>query len=182
MIKSAKRAIYAVLQDADVNDEELHTTFVGVEDLLNSRPITYQSSHPADELPLTPNHFLHGRVGGEFAAETVDTVDYIARKRWRRVQELVRHVWSRWMKEWLPELRRRRKWQREQRDFVAGDHRCRRSTRTIGYGQNRKHLPGKRWTGQNRKSQDSQRILCKACNETLSPGTIRITRIWHNSV
>ena len=121
MIKSAKKAIYAVLQDADINDEELHTTFVGVEDLLNSRPITYQSSHPADELPLTPNHFLHGRVGGEFAADTVDTVDYVARKRWRRVQELVRHVWSRWMKEWLPELRRRRKWQQAQRDFVVGD-------------------------------------------------------------
>ena len=75
MIKSAKRAINAVLQNADVNDEELHSAFVGVEDLLNSRPLTYQSSHPADILPLTPNHFLHGRVGGEFAAETVDTED-----------------------------------------------------------------------------------------------------------
>ena len=81
MIKAAKRAILAVLHNADINDEELHTTFVGVEDLLNSRPLTYQSSHPSDDLPLTPNHFLHGRVGGEFAPETVDTVDFVARKR-----------------------------------------------------------------------------------------------------
>ena len=121
MIKAAKRAISAVLHNADINDEELHTTFVGVEDLLNSRPITYQSSHPADDLPLTPNHFLHGRVGGEFAPETVDTVDFVARKRWRRVQELVRHVWSRWLREWVPELRRRNKWQHATRDFVVGD-------------------------------------------------------------
>ena len=121
MIKSAKRSINAVLQNADVNDEELHSAFVGVEDLLNSRPLTYQSSHPADILPLTPNHFLHGRVGGEFAADTVDTVDFAARKRWRRVQELVRHVWSRWMKEWVPELRRRKKWNRLCRNFEVGD-------------------------------------------------------------
>jgi hypothetical protein len=121
MIKSAKRAIYTVLHNADINDEELHSAFVGVEDLLNSRPLTYQSSHPADCLPLTPNHFLHGRVGGEFAADTVDEVDFAARKRWRRVQELVRHVWGRWLKEWVPELRRRKKWNTQCRDFQVGD-------------------------------------------------------------
>ena len=31
MIKSAKKAIYAILSNADVNDEELSTAFVGVE-------------------------------------------------------------------------------------------------------------------------------------------------------
>ena len=121
MIKSAKRAIKAVLENADINDEELHSAFVGVEDLLNSRPLTYQSSHPADCLPLTPNHFLHGRTGGQFAADSVDEVDFAARKRWRRVQELVRHVWSRWLKEWVPELRRRKKWNIQYRDFQVGD-------------------------------------------------------------
>ena len=44
MIKSAKKAIGAVLGNADVNDEELMSAFVGAEDLINSRPITYQSS------------------------------------------------------------------------------------------------------------------------------------------
>ena len=62
MIKSAKRAIYAVLKGADVNDEELLTAFSGAEALINSRPLTYQSSHPADSPPLTPNHFLFGQV------------------------------------------------------------------------------------------------------------------------
>ena len=38
MIKSAKRAISAILRDADINDEELQTTSVGVESLMNSRP------------------------------------------------------------------------------------------------------------------------------------------------
>lgn len=35
MIKSAKRTIAAVLGDAEVNDEELETIFIGVESLLN---------------------------------------------------------------------------------------------------------------------------------------------------
>jgi len=34
-IKSAKQAIFAVLGDAEVNDEELETIFIGVESLLN---------------------------------------------------------------------------------------------------------------------------------------------------
>jgi len=39
---------------ADLTDEELMTAFVGAEGLLNSRPITYQSSDVDDEEPLTP--------------------------------------------------------------------------------------------------------------------------------
>lgn len=67
-IKAAKKAIYAVLNNCDVTDEELITICTGVElSLLNSRPIIYQSTNPADDIPLTPNHFLHGQLGGEFA-------------------------------------------------------------------------------------------------------------------
>ena len=33
--------------------------YVGAESLINSRPLTYQSSHPADDVPLTPYHFLY---------------------------------------------------------------------------------------------------------------------------
>jgi len=41
MIKAAKKAIHAVLREAEINDEELMTAFMGAEFLLNSRPITY---------------------------------------------------------------------------------------------------------------------------------------------
>ncbi|KAL9964817.1 hypothetical protein ACROYT_G028506 [Oculina patagonica] len=58
MIKSAKRAIYAVLKDADISDEELETTFIGVESLMN-----LMSDDPNDEPVLTPNHFLIGQMG-----------------------------------------------------------------------------------------------------------------------
>ena len=55
MIKAVKRAIYAVLKKADVDDEELQTVFTGTESLLNSRPLTTVSVDVNDELVLTPN-------------------------------------------------------------------------------------------------------------------------------
>ncbi|XP_074653605.1 uncharacterized protein LOC141907761 [Tubulanus polymorphus] len=121
MIKSAKRAIYAILGNADVNDEELLSAFTGAEALINSRPLTYQSANPDDDVPLTPNHFLFGQMGGEFAPDTVDETDFSPRRRWRRVQELMKHFWQRWMREWLPQLNSRKKWTDTKRDFKVGD-------------------------------------------------------------
>ena len=106
MIKSAKRAIYAVLGNVDIRDEELVTAFAGVESLINSRPLTYQTSDPKDATPLTPNHFLHGQIGGQVAPESVDYTSCNLRNRWLRVQQLLNQVWSRWLKdlEYLPAL------------------------------------------------------------------------------
>ena len=97
MIKSAKRAIYHVLQNGDINDEELQSAIVGVEGLLNSRPLTYQSISPDDYIALTPNHFLLGRTATTFTPGAVDESDFNLRIWWRRVPELVRHVWQRWL-------------------------------------------------------------------------------------
>ena len=121
MVKSAKRAINAILGNADITDEELMTTIIGAEGLINSRPLTYQSANPTDDVPLTPNHFLHGQIGGQFAPTTVDDTQYHPRKRWRRVQELVRHFWHRWLQEWLPSLGARKKWHQERRDVRVGE-------------------------------------------------------------
>ena len=121
MIKSAKRAINAILGNADITDEELMTAIIGAEGLINSQPLTYQSTDPADDMPLTPNHFLLGQIGGQFAPTTVDDTQFNLRKRWRRIQELVRHFWRRWLQEWLPSLGARTKWHQERRDLQVGE-------------------------------------------------------------
>jgi len=64
MIKAVKRAILAIPGNADINNEELITAFIEAKSLLNSRPLTYHSANPEDNVPLTPNHFLHGQCGG----------------------------------------------------------------------------------------------------------------------
>ena len=63
MIKAAKRAIYAVLKETDVDDEELRTVFRGTESLLNSKPLTTVSGDVNDKLVLTLNHFLIEKNG-----------------------------------------------------------------------------------------------------------------------
>ncbi|XP_031553331.1 uncharacterized protein LOC116290441 [Actinia tenebrosa] len=60
-------------------------------------------------------------VGGKFAPESVDETDFNLRKRWRRVQELVRHFWNRWMREWLPRLNARKKWFKQGKDLKVGN-------------------------------------------------------------
>ena len=80
MIKAAKRAVEAILGNADITDEELATAFTGAEALLNSRPLTYQSANPDDDVPLTANHFLIGQAGGQFAPESVDEIAYSPKK------------------------------------------------------------------------------------------------------
>lgn len=121
MIKAARRAILAILGIADVTDEELMMTIIGVEGLINSRLLTYQSAHPSDDTPLTPNHFIHGQIGGDFAPQSADETVFNVRKRWRRVQELVRHFWQRWIKEWLPSISSTRKWKNATADLKVGE-------------------------------------------------------------
>ena len=89
--------------------EELITVFTGLECLLNSRPLTYKSSDPRDDVPLTPNHFLHGQMGGKFAPESVETTTLHLRQKWRKVQDIIPRVWKRWLKECIPALNSRPK-------------------------------------------------------------------------
>ena len=70
-IKASKRAIYGIFGNTDVTDEELITAFTGAGTLINSQLLGHQSANPADDVTLTPNHFLHGQVGAQFAPESV---------------------------------------------------------------------------------------------------------------
>jgi len=97
------------------------TAFTSAEGLIDSRPLTYQFANPADDIPLTPNHFLHGQIGGKFAPQSVDETDFNLRKRWGRVQELTRHFRNRWMRERLPNLNARKKWFKQGKDLKVGD-------------------------------------------------------------
>ena len=103
---------------------------------MNSRPLTYQTANPKDTVPLTPNHFLHGQLGGKTAPEAVDYLDYNPRQRWRRIQELINHVWRRWMREWLPMINIRSKWWEPKRDLKVGD-----LVLAISVDQSRGHWP-----------------------------------------
>ena len=123
LVATVKRALRAVLGKQTVCDDVLHTTVVEVEYAVNSRPLTYVSGANSDPESITPNHFL---LSGETASasglppgvfEDSDTT----RKRWRHVQLLTNQVWRRWLREYLPTLISRKKWNKETPSLAVGD-------------------------------------------------------------
>ena len=121
LIKSAKKALNAILGNADITDEELMTALTGAEALVNSWPLTYQSANPHDDIPLTPNHFFARPNWGSFRSiisrqHAVQSSKAMAPD--PRVGSAFRH---RWLREWIPTLSARKKWHREHRDVQVGE-------------------------------------------------------------
>ena len=83
--------------------------------------LAYVSSDPKNLTPLTPNHFVVGQLGGQFAPE-IPHIDAInPQKRWHRIQQLLGQFWKRWRREFQPNLNIRRKWFHPRRNLKEGD-------------------------------------------------------------
>ena len=121
LIKSAKRAIRAVLVNSEFTDSELQAAFIGAEDLLNSRPLGYQTNDPNDHRVLTPASFLHGRLDGSNLPKSIDDQEPNHKNRWRLVQLALKHIWQRWHREILPNLGPRQKWSQDSKNVEVGD-------------------------------------------------------------
>ena len=82
MIKTPKRAIMAILNNAYVKDEKLMTAFCGAKALINTRPLMYHSADIKDNVPFIHNHSLHDQMGGQFAPKIIDEVGYDPKRHW----------------------------------------------------------------------------------------------------
>lgn len=99
----------------------LLTAFAEVEWVVNSRPLTEVSSDVDDLEALTPNHFLIGRGSLNLPPGIVDDKELSSRKRWRQAQVVANHIWSRWLREYLPGLITRKKWTQPTVNVKVGD-------------------------------------------------------------
>jgi hypothetical protein len=119
MIRSVRRIMASMLKDR-LSDETLHTILCEVEFIINNRPLTKLSDDPLDLNPLTPNHLL--MMGGSC---TIPPGEFglkdSYRHRWRYVQHITDIFWKRFVKEYLPELQKRTKWDREEYNLKVGD-------------------------------------------------------------
>ena len=120
LIGSAKRAMAAVLGNAELTDESLSTAIVLTESILNTRPLSAPSNFPTDDAPLTPMHFLGGRPW-EGVALPVDASHSHFIKRWVHIRELVRQLWRRLLREVMPSLQAQSKWSQERYSLQVGD-------------------------------------------------------------
>lgn len=91
------------------------------ESILNDRPITRLSEDPNDLEALTPNHLLLLKGKPVLPPGLFNKRDIYARRRWKQTQYISDLFWKRWIREYLPLLQERQKWNQEKRNFVPGD-------------------------------------------------------------
>jgi hypothetical protein len=124
LVKSAKRALRHALDVGQrrryLREHELVTLYAEVTGFLNNRPLTYASSDPADGY-LTPNHFL--MPGRHHHAETPPNLQAAGpyRGSYEHVQWLTNEFWKVWLREYLPALTTRAKWQSISRNAAVND-------------------------------------------------------------
>ena len=119
LVRSCKKAMYAVLGSRSVTEDVLSTTMCLVEQILNGRPITPVSSDVQDLEALTPNHFLLGynNVCLPCLPYASDFVDH--RKLFRQTQAYADLIWNRFRKEYVPLLNNRSKWKQESKQAIT---------------------------------------------------------------
>ena len=119
-IRKVLVGLFDVNSSSRMSDDMLQTLFCEVECIVNSRPLTKVSDDIRDNSALTPNHFLMVREHVPLPPGQFEEADLL-RKRWRAVQHLSNSYWSRWLREYVPELQRRSKWLNKTRNFKVGD-------------------------------------------------------------
>ena len=111
LVRSCKKAMYAVLGNRSVTEDVLSTTMCLVGQTLNARPLTPVSSYATDLEAITPNNFLLGNknVCLPYLPCPEQSVDH--RKLFRQTHAYADLIWDRFRKEYLPTLNSRKKWQ-----------------------------------------------------------------------
>ena len=110
-----------LLKEQIVGDEVLFTNVAEVTNILNSRPLTRNSSDAKEFDPLTLNHLLHLRSSMSFPPGVFENDGQHTQRQWRQAQFLANLFWKRWMKEYLPQLQRRQKWNEVERNLEVDD-------------------------------------------------------------
>ena len=110
LVRSLKKAMYAVLGNRSVTEDVLSTSMCFVEQTMNARPLTSVSSDANDLEALTPNQFLLGNknICLPYLPCAEEFVDH--RKLFRQTQAYANLIWDRFRKEYLPTLNNRQKW------------------------------------------------------------------------
>ena len=121
LVKSVRTILNTVTRQQTLTDETLITFITEVEGILNSRPTSALSSDSRDLEPLTPNHMLLLKPNGSLPPGVFKPGDNLGVRGWRQIHYLSNVFWRRWVREYLPSLQLREKWQRPHRSVRPND-------------------------------------------------------------
>jgi hypothetical protein len=121
MVGTVKRALKSVMKGRRMNDETLLTVFGEPERIVNIRPLTHVSDDNHDPVILTPNHFLIGVPDVNVSPGVFGDDECNWRRQCRVAQFLTDLFWKRWLKEYVPTLIHRKKWNRPEPNLSVGD-------------------------------------------------------------
>lgn len=119
-IRSIKASLRVILGSQLIPEAVIRTVLIEVEGILNSKPLGYISSAPADPDPITPNILLMGRRDASLPQATFASTSFVGTRRWRHSQLLADHFWSRFIRDYLPSLQPRGKWRRDTINMTVG--------------------------------------------------------------
>ncbi|XP_043210614.1 uncharacterized protein LOC122375344 isoform X4 [Amphibalanus amphitrite] len=107
LVRTVKSSLRKTLGRSVLSKVELETLLLEVEACVNSRPLTFVSDDVDGARPLTPSHFLSGRVAG-VRAFVVDDSDQVSAssltERDVEHQNMLAKFWSVWQTDYLRSL------------------------------------------------------------------------------
>ena len=122
IVKITKKHLSTITRNHLFNEETLHTYLTEIKSIINGRPLTCLSDDLNDFEALTPNHFLIGTANPNLLICPVEKPgDIVNKRKWKAVQVALESFWQRWIREYLPIITTRKKWNIPTRNFVVGD-------------------------------------------------------------
>ncbi|XP_008486287.2 uncharacterized protein LOC103522986, partial [Diaphorina citri] len=94
-VKVVKTHLYRTIGTQILTYEELNTILIGIESILNSRPLCQLSADPADPLVLTPAHFLMQNPTTHLPMADQE-MNLKLGYRYKLIQQLLSSFWKRW--------------------------------------------------------------------------------------
>ncbi|KYN21881.1 hypothetical protein ALC57_05735, partial [Trachymyrmex cornetzi] len=119
-VKLFKHHFKRVVGETLFTFEELNTFITEVESILNSRPIVSLSSDPNDLLALSPAHYLLGKPLNTLPEGNLSSVPANRLSTWQHITKVRQDFWTRWNLEYLNELQRRSKWNKDGPELKIG--------------------------------------------------------------
>lgn len=119
-VRCTKHHLRRILQITHFTYEEMSTCLTQIEAVLNSRPLIPFSSDPCDFSALTPAHFLIGRPLMFIPQRKVSAVNINALERFKRIQLIRQHFWSRFSLEYVSLLQAKTKWKSSRSELKPG--------------------------------------------------------------